>query len=37
MSTYIVENRLEFFDQAMFLGLRATGMEAAIQCVWIYE
>lgn len=37
MSGYIVENRLEFFDQAMFLGLRATGQEAAIQCVWIYE
>ncbi len=31
------EDRLEFTDQAMFLGLRATGQEAVMQCVWIYE
>lgn len=31
------EDRLTFTDQAMFLGLRATGQEAVMQCVWIYE
>ncbi|CDP82561.1 MULTISPECIES: hypothetical protein [Mycolicibacterium] len=31
------EDRLSFTDQAMFLGLRATGQEAVMQCVWIYE
>jgi hypothetical protein len=31
------DNRLSFLDQAMFLGLRATGQEAVMQCVWIYE
>lgn len=30
-------DRLSFTDQAMFLGLRATGQEAVMQCVWIYE
>jgi hypothetical protein len=33
----MADNRLEFTDQAMFLGLRATGQEAVMQCVWIYE
>jgi hypothetical protein len=32
-----MDNRLAFLDQAMFLGLRATGQESAMQCVWIYE
>jgi hypothetical protein len=31
------DNRLTFLDQAMFLGLRATGQEAVMQCVWVYE
>jgi hypothetical protein len=31
------DNRLSFLDQAMFLGLRATGQEAVMQCVWVYE
>ncbi len=31
------DNRLDFTDQAMFLGLRATGQEAVMQIVWIYE
>ena len=31
------DNRLDFTDQAMFLGLRATGQEAVMQVVWIYE
>ncbi len=31
------DDRLEFTDQAMFLGLRATGQEAVMQVVWIYE
>lgn len=30
-------DRLSFTDQAMFLGLRATGQEAVMQCVWVYE
>jgi hypothetical protein len=29
--------RLHYVDQAMYLGLRATGQAAAMQCVWIYE
>ncbi|MEE6163630.1 MULTISPECIES: hypothetical protein [unclassified Mycolicibacterium] len=33
----MADSRLEFTDQAMFLGLRATGQEAVMQCVWIYE
>ena len=32
-----MDNRLAFTDQAMFLGLRATGQESAMQCVWIYD
>lgn len=32
-----LDNRLDFTDQAMFLGLRATGQEAVMQVVWIYE
>jgi hypothetical protein len=32
-----MDNRLSFIDQAMFLGLRATGQELAMQCVWIYD
>ncbi|WP_395311876.1 wax ester/triacylglycerol synthase domain-containing protein [Mycobacterium sp. AMU20-3851] len=31
------DDRLEYTDQAMFLGLRATGQEAVMQIVWIYE
>ena len=31
------DERLHYVDQAMFLGLRATGQAAAMQCVWIYE
>ncbi len=31
------DNRIDFTDQAMFLGLRATGQEAVMQVVWIYE
>lgn len=31
------DNRLSFTDQAMFLGLRATGQELVMQEVWIYE
>lgn len=31
------EERLAYVDQAMYLGLRATGQAAAMQCVWIYE
>lgn len=30
-------NLLSFMDQAMFLGQRATGQEAVMQVVWIYE
>jgi hypothetical protein len=30
-------NQLSFMDQAMFLGLRATGQDAVMQVVWIYE
>jgi hypothetical protein len=28
---------LDFVDQALFLGLRATGQAAAMQMVWVYE
>ena len=31
------DDRLPYLDQAMFLGLRATGQAAVMQCVWIYE
>jgi hypothetical protein len=31
------DNRLSYMDQAMFLGQRATGQEAVMQVVWIYE
>lgn len=31
------DERLAYLDQAMFLGLRATGQAAVMQCVWIYE
>lgn len=28
---------LDYVDQALFLGLRATGQAAVMQCVWVYE
>ena len=28
---------LDYLDQAMFLGLRATGQAAVMQCIWIYD
>lgn len=31
------DERLSYLDQALFLGLRATGQAAVMQCVWIYE
>lgn len=31
------EHRLDYVDQALFLGLRATGQAAAMQMVWVYE
>jgi hypothetical protein len=31
------EERIDFVDQALFLGLRATGQAAAMQMVWVYE
>lgn len=31
------DERLTYLDQAMYLGLRATGQAAVMQCVWIYE
>lgn len=31
------QNVLDFVDQALFLGLRATGQAAAMQIVWIYR
>ncbi|MGB3481279.1 MAG: hypothetical protein WBB07_03555 [Mycobacterium sp.] len=31
------DNRLAYLDQAMYLGLRATGQAAVCQCLWIYE
>ncbi|KUI40282.1 hypothetical protein AU194_12535 [Mycobacterium sp. GA-2829] len=30
-------DRLSYLDQALFLGLRATGQAAVMQCVWVYE
>ena len=30
-------DRLDFVDQALFLGLRATGQAAAMQMVWVYS
>ncbi len=32
-----VERRLDYVDQALFLGLRATGQAAAMQMVWVYD
>jgi hypothetical protein len=32
-----IDDRLAFVDQALFLGLRATGQAAAMQMVWVYE
>lgn len=29
--------RLDYLDQAMYLGLRATGQAAVMQCAWVYE
>lgn len=31
------EERLSYLDQALFLGLRATGQAAVMQCVWVYD
>lgn len=31
------DDRLSYLDQALFLGLRATGQAAVMQCVWVYE
>ncbi|WP_422749666.1 hypothetical protein ACN27E_06260 [Mycobacterium sp. WMMD1722] len=31
------DHLVPYLDQAMFLGLRATGQAAVMQCVWIYE
>ncbi|BBY29755.1 hypothetical protein [Mycolicibacterium sediminis] len=31
------DHLLEFVDQALFLGLRATGQAAAMQMVWVYD
>lgn len=31
------DDRLDFVDQALFLGLRATGQAAAMQMVWVYD
>lgn len=33
----VTDRPLEFVDQALFLGLRATGQAAAMQMVWIYD
>jgi len=33
----IVDNRLDYLDQASFLSMRATGREQCVQLVWIYE
>lgn len=32
-----MDNRLDHIDQALYLGLRATGQAAVCQCLWIYE
>lgn len=31
------DDRLSYLDQALFLGLRATGQAAVMQCVWVYQ
>ena len=31
------DHLVPYLDQAMFLGLRATGQAAVMQCVWVYE
>ena len=31
------ESLLDYVDQALFLGLRATGQSAAMQMVWVYD
>ena len=31
------DNRLDFVDQALYLGLRATGQSAVTMIVWVYE
>ncbi|MEU0496353.1 hypothetical protein [Mycobacterium sp. NPDC006124] len=31
------DDLLDYVDQALFLGLRATGQSAAMQMVWVYE
>lgn len=31
------EHLLDFVDQALFLGLRATGQSAAMQMLWVYD
>ena len=31
------DDRLAYVDQALFLGLRATGQSAAVHIVWVYE
>ena len=31
------EQRIDYVDQALFLGLRATGQAAAMQMVWVYD
>ncbi|TFV60769.1 hypothetical protein E4P42_04140 [Mycobacterium sp. PS03-16] len=31
------DHLLSYLDQALFLGLRATGQAAVMQCVWIYD
>ncbi len=31
------DEHLDYVDQAMYLGLRATGQAAAMQCIWVYE
>jgi len=31
------DSLLDYVDQALFLGLRATGQSAAMQMVWVYE
>lgn len=36
-SVPVAHERLHYVDQAMYLGLRATGQAAAMQCIWIYE
>lgn len=33
----LLDNRLSFTDQLLFLGQRATGQELVMQAVWVYE